>query len=290
MLVNCLDVTKRYKKLKAIDQVNLTIDEGKIIGLIGNNGAGKTTLLNMIAGLKWTSSGSIEVFGEGPMDNGKVLNRMFFARDSIPFHEEFTIKEVMTITKTCYPLFSDERYTELLERFKLDEKKKIKKLSKGMKTLISIILSSSSGAEFIIYDEPTEGLDASNRKLFYQLLIEESKLDKTILLSSHLLSELDMMLEEIILIHEGQIMCHENIDYFNQYGIELEGKKSVIEEYTHLMKVLDTKTLGEKLRVVVARDQVSEREVESLGIRTNPVSCQDICVYLSESGGGKNER
>lgn len=284
-LIEMNNLTKKYGTTTALDSVSLSLESGKVIGLIGRNGAGKTTMMNAIAGLVNYNEGGIIIAGAVAKDNLEVAYKISFARETIPFDEDERLKNILGIAKASYDHWDDDKAKDLMNLFKLDPKKKVKKLSKGMKTMFSLLVTLSSGAEILMFDEPTEGLDAAHRKEFYRIIIEEiSKGDKTIIISSHLLSELDMLLEEIVLIDDGKVLLHEDIDIIRNYLVEIEGLKTSVEALQEGKIVYNRHELGDKLRIVIKRAVLSKEDfemIDEMHIRMNPVGAQDACIYLT---------
>lgn len=287
-IIQADNLSKTYGKTEALKSFDLTIDAGKVIGLIGRNGAGKTTLMNLIAGLIPETAGTIKINNEPVFNNIDAISNIAFARESIPFDEDLRLKNVFEIAACTYEGWDQEQCERLTNKFNLDTKKRIKKLSKGMKTMVSLIVVFSSGCKVLMFDEPTEGLDAAYRKMFYQLVIDvisKDDSDKTILISSHLLSELQLLLEEIVLIDEGQLVKHADMEYFMNCMVELEGKVDEIASVTEGKRIYHKQQLHEKVRVIMERTDLSDSDfnkIDNTGIRFNPVSPQDACIYLGE--------
>lgn len=282
----CRELQRDFGRIQALNNVSLCLSGPKIIGLIGKNGAGKTTLLKTIAGLLKPTGGSITIGDQIPGDNLRVLSEMILARDELVFDENYTPEILFDIASRYYSGWDNDYAVDLAARFGLDLTKKIRKMSKGMKTGLSIVIAFASSVDVTMFDEPTEGLDAANRKLFYRLLIKEaSKESRTFILSSHLLSELDTLLEEIVLIDEGRILLHESMDNIRGWCMELEGHRELIDSFTKGKTVYHRLEIGEKSRVVLKENDIKEEErihLESSGIKTYPVSPQDTCIYLTQ--------
>ncbi len=287
--IECKNLKKNYGSVKAVNDINFTLNRGGIIGIIGRNGAGKTTLLNAIAGILKPTEGNVFIDNEATFDNIQVLGKIFFSRDEFPFISGFNsslrIRDILDIASLYYISWDMEYGRQLLVDFKLDQKWKIKKLSKGNKTLVSIVLALASKAMVTIFDEPTEGLDATNRKLFYDLIINEAQnRSRTFVISSHLLSELELLLEEIILLDRGKLIFHKSMDQVREMCIDIEGHGDEISVVTSNKTIYYHQVIGEKHRVIVKKDDFNDQDYahfETGSIRLNQVSAQDTCIYLT---------
>lgn len=284
MKIEINNFSKFYGKNKAINEVNLDISCGKVIGLIGRNGAGKTTLLKTLAGLLKPTSGSVSINGQNPEDNLQVLHNLFLSNDNIKYNKTYKVKYIIDISSSFYINWNNDTALNLLNVFDIDINKKVKSFSKGMLTILSLVIAFSSGVELLLLDEPTEGLDANNRKIFYKLILEEaSKKNKTIIISSHLLSEIETLLEDIILINKGKVIHYENIDDIRNKCLELEGHKDSINTIND-RPILHRCDLGEKQRIIIPNIGLDDDYLKMLKkkkISINPVNIQDTCIYLT---------
>ncbi len=167
------NLSKDYGSTRALDGVDLVLEEGKIYGLLGRNGAGKTTMLNAITGRIFASSGSIELDGAKTLENDAALRQIYMLSEHTYYPEGMKVKKAMQWTATFYPHF-DAAYAErLCAAFGLDTGKKVKALSTGYATIFKLILGLATNAPFLLLDEPVLGLDANHRDLFYKTLVEK---------------------------------------------------------------------------------------------------------------------
>lgn len=282
-------ITKSFKNNTAINPMDLNLEGNKIIGLIGKNGAGKSTLLHMISGKMIPTAGVVEMDAQA-VHSIDAISKIAYAQEVCPFEEGKTVGYTLRLASDFYAHW-DEGYCEsLLTTFNLNKRAKIKHLSKGMTTVLSIVIVLSSGAKVLLLDEPTEGLDASKRKLLYELLIKAmSDGDKMMLISSHLLSEIELLLEEIILIDEGCLLVHDTIESLKDKVVKLEGRTSELTILLEGKKHHILNTYNDKLMVVLLRDALSEDEYQlcnEKNIRQSSVSVQDSCIYLPMLMGG----
>lgn len=287
--INCNSMSKSYHKKNVLNNINFSIDENKIIGLIGRNGAGKTTLLNICAGHLLPTSGEVKVFGEASFNNLNILSDLVLVSDDIQYHRSMKLSDVLKLGKVFYEKWDDAVARELLRHFDLNENLKYSNLSRGMKTQFNIIMGLSTRAKLTIFDEPTLGLDIVKRKQFYDILLKEyMEFPRTIIISSHLLSEIENLLEEVIILNKGEILLHKPIDDMQEYAIYLIGKKDSVLEFIKNKRTIFTEDLGNTVKVAIEND-LSEKEILLLsekGVFVSKVSIEDVFVYLTKS----NER
>lgn len=222
-----LEITNLCKKYPSFElkDVSFTMNEGSIMGFIGRNGAGKTTTIKSILNFVHPSSGSIKFFGKEMSENEDEIKQLTgYAPGGINYYPMKTLKKITKITKSFYPEWNDELYRKYMTAFKLDENKKPKELSEGMKVKYNLVLALSHGAKLLILDEPTSGLDPVSRDEL--LTIFEKLRDKgtSILFSTHITSDLEKCADSITYIKQGQIVDSAEKDAFirNQGGGTLE--------------------------------------------------------------------
>ena len=238
-------LSKNYKKFQALSDVNLELSKGKIIGLFGKNGAGKSTLMRCILGFL-KCQGNIKIMGRdvSHRDPNLFLD-VAFIPDVDGLDGRLTVAQTITYISTLNPHWNTERANHLLSISNLPLGKKVKQLSKGMKTKLYLLITLSLDVKILILDEPTLGLDLVFRKEFYnQILGDFFDEDKTILISTHQVEEVEHILHEIIFIDEGKIILHEDIEElknrYNVITVPFEMKEDLMQ---HNPKYV-TKSLG----------------------------------------------
>lgn len=200
------NLCKKYPSFE-LKNVSFSLKEGSIMGFIGRNGAGKTTTIKSILNFVHPSSGSIVFFGKEMIGNEDEIKQLIgYAPGGINYYPMKTLKKITKITKSFYPSWNDELYEKYMKAFKLDENKKPKELSEGMKVKYNLVLALSHGAKLLILDEPTSGLDPVSRDEL--LTIFEKLRDKgtSILFSTHITSDLEKCADSITYIKQGQIV------------------------------------------------------------------------------------
>ena len=218
-------LNKTYNKLKALDAIDMNIERGSIYGLVGQNGAGKTTLMRIVSGVLSFDSGDIEIYN---MDMKKqysgIKEKIAFIPDSFAYHYNITVEEYMEFFASCYGfegLRARQRYTKLLQMLSLDDKMQslVGSLSRGMQQRLSLARALINDPDFIIMDEPTSGLDPKTNYSFKELIRQLNSEDRTILISSHMLSELSEVCTDIGVIDHGNMVIESSLsDILNKFN------------------------------------------------------------------------
>lgn len=209
-LVTCKNLDKSYGQKKILKDVNLTIESGKIYGLLGTNGSGKTTLIKLINGLLVPTKGEVLIKGENPGVKSKKVISYLPERTYLP--NEKRVKEVIRYFRDFYADFQEERADRLLEQLKIDTNSKLSELSKGNKEKVQLVLVMSRDADLYILDEPIGGVDPVARDFILDLIIKNFKEGSSILLSTHLIADVERILDEVILIQDGKIVLAESAE------------------------------------------------------------------------------
>ncbi len=221
-LVECKHVTKKYGVKVALDDVNLTIEKGKIIGLLGPNGSGKTTLIKLLNDLLVPNSGEILIQGNHPGVETKKIISYLPERTYLNFNMK--IKEVIQYFKDFYEDFREDVAYELLKKLDINPDDKLKTLSKGMKEKVQLILVMSRKAQLYILDEPIGGVDPAARDYILDTILKNFNEDASIIISTHLISDIEKILDEVIFIKNGKIVLHESSDQLrDESGKSIDG-------------------------------------------------------------------
>ena len=205
-------LTKRFDDIVAVNDIDLSIEEGQVFGLIGTNGAGKSTFLRMLAGIYRQDAGSLTVDGEEIFENPKKKEEVFYISDDQFFFLNATPSDMKDYYAAFYPKFNRDRFSKLIRDFELDEKRKIKTFSKGMKKQLMILLGLSSGAKYLLMDETFDGLDPVMRQTV-KSLIAGNLLDEgmTPVIASHNLRELEDICDHVGILHKGGIILSQEL-------------------------------------------------------------------------------
>ncbi len=228
-LLECKNLSKEFDKEKVLDDINLKITNGKIIGLLGKNGAGKSTLLKLINDLLTPTTGEILFKGEKIGVNSK--KHISYLPEKTYLDREMKITEVLKMFTVFYKDFNLEKAEKLLKDLKLDKEQKISKMSKGMQEKLQLVLVMSRDADLYILDEPLGGVDPATRDYILDTIISNFKEGSSVIISTHLISDIERILDEVIFIDNGKIILTSSAD-------ELRNKegKSVDEIFREVFK------------------------------------------------------
>lgn len=240
------DVSKTYKDTKALDHVDIYLEENKIYGLLGRNGAGKTTLLNVINNRVYADEGTVTLNGDILTENDEALNHLYFTSEKLLFPEGMKVKKIFRWTKEFHPAFDMDYALRVAELFGLPLNKKSSALSTGYKSILkNVIALSINNTPYIFLDEPVLGLDANHRELFYKLLIEKySENPFTIVISTHLIEEVSNIIEDVIIIKNGEIIEKGSCEDLLKHGYAISGTAASVDNYIR-NNMINGKVIGE---------------------------------------------
>ena len=213
-VVEIQGVTRQFGALKALDNIDFSVQPGCVHGLVGANGAGKTTLIKHILGLLRAKTGSVRVFGMDPVRNPvEVLVRIGYLSEERDLPEWMRIHELMRYTQAYHPNWDMDYADALIETFELDPRQKIKNLSRGQRAQTGLIAAVAHRPDLLLLDEPSSGLDALVRKdILKEVVRAVADEGRTALFSSHLLDEVERMSDVVTMIHKGNIVLHGELD------------------------------------------------------------------------------
>ena len=212
-----------YKNKLVLDKLNLNFKKGEIVGLLGPNGSGKTTLLRILAGLEKNYKGEVKIGGENP----GYLTKSFvsYQPDHLPLDKSYNLIQISKLYDDFFEDFSKEKFEKIIRDFKLDMKMKIKNMSKGMKDKVQIALSLSRKSDLYLLDEPMSGIDPASRRKIMDVIIDNFDSEGLMIISTHLISQIERLLDKVVFISDGKIILEENIDDLRQKH------KMGVEEY-----------------------------------------------------------
>lgn len=207
------NVSKTYRRQKALDDVSLESGPGKVIALLGENGAGKSTALKILLGMVNPDAGEARVFGLNSRTEGQeIRKRVGYVPERITLYDWMTIAEIGWFSAGFYPDGYMRQYQELIQQFELPEDRKIKALSKGMRAKVSLSLALAHQPELLILDEPTSGLDAMVRREFLESMVDIAAEGRTVLLSSHQINEVERVADEVAILRHGKLVLLEKLE------------------------------------------------------------------------------
>lgn len=209
-LVECKNLSKNYGDKKALSNINLTIPRGKIIGLLGRNGSGKSTLIKLLNDLLMPTTGEIFINGKKVgIESKKIIS---YLPERTYLDREMTVKQVLEYFADFYENFKPEKAKKLLKDLKLEENQRISKMSKGMQEKLQLILVMSREAELYILDEPLGGVDPATREYILDTILSNFSEGSSVIISTHLISDIERILDEVIFINEGNVVLASSAD------------------------------------------------------------------------------
>jgi len=277
-------LTRHYRHQTALDDITLAIDDACITGLLGRNGAGKTTLMRIVAAQEFPSAGQVRVFGGNPVEDEDVLRRMIFIREDQDF-PEIRVRHALRLASWFYPNWSSEFADTLLADFDLPLNRSIKKLSRGMRAALGIVLGLAARAEVTLFDEPYAGLDAVARQIFYdRLLADYLAHPRTVLLSTHLIDEVADLLEKVVVIDHGRIVLDAAADDVRGSAATVSGTPAAVKEFVAGRPNWDRRTIASQEAAVVVQSlsEGDRARARDLHLRVVPLSLQQLVVHAAE--------
>ena len=276
MKLSCHNLTRKFGDTTVLNGVNLCLDEPKIYGLLGRNGAGKTTLLRLITNYIQPTEGSITLDEQNVWENEKAQHQIFLVTETSYF-AEMNAHKLIQLMSEIYPSFDKQQCLDYAKRFELDLNKKYTALSTGYKSVLRAVLSLSVHTPFLFLDEPTLGMDAFHRELFYKLLIESySESPSCILLSTHLISEVEGLLENVIILDHGKVLIDESSEQLLAQGYCISGRISDVDDYCSGKNVIGSSVVGGLKTTAV----LGEREQVPDTLEVTGLSLQQLFVQL----------
>ncbi|MBQ4466673.1 MAG: ABC transporter ATP-binding protein [Firmicutes bacterium] len=220
-MIKVTDVTKRFGDTAALDGLNMTVPKGSIYGLMGLNGAGKTTIIKHLAGFLIEDSGEITIDGQLVPDNEELKKRVLFIPDELFFFRGYSMREMARYYKGIYPNWNQERFEAMTKDFQLNAGSNIGKFSKGMKKQAAFCLAMSAMPDYLILDEPVDGLDPIVRhKLWHYIMSDVADREMTVLISSHNAKEMEDVCNYIGIMSHGKMVLEGDLLEMGDVSIE----------------------------------------------------------------------
>jgi ABC-2 type transport system ATP-binding protein len=283
-VVDVSNLTKKFGNFTAVDNVSFSIEENAIHGLLGRNGAGKTTIMQLLTGQDFATSGEIRVFGQSPVENASVLQKLSFIKESQKYPEDFKPKHVLRSAPWFFPNWDADFADQLVEEFRLPTNRRIKKLSRGQLSAVGVIVGLASRAPLTFFDEPYLGLDAVARQLFYdRLLSDYAEHPRTVILSTHLIDEVSDLLEHVIVIDQGRIIINESAEALRGSVSNVVGTSSAVDAFAAGREVLHREGIGGLASVTLSALSDADRvAARTAGLELSPVSLQQLIVRKTQ--------
>jgi ABC-2 type transport system ATP-binding protein len=287
--VEVKDLFLSYKEFAALKYISFRLEDKKIYGLIGRNGAGKTSLLSLLASLREPTKGSITIAGVPPMENPEIMQNVAFIHQSDYRDETSTVKGMLELVSRYRPHYDAEYARYLVQRFQLPTDKAINKLSQGMQSVLDVIIGLAGRASITIFDEAYLGMDAPTRMIFYQeILDDQAKFPRMFIISTHLVSEMDYLFDEVLILHQGRLVLKEEYEALLSRGLTITGSAAEVEEFVQDMHVIGEQQLGKTKAVMVFADNNAEnneepkKKAQMSGFEVSQISLQDLFIHLTD--------
>ncbi len=228
-ILECKNLSKDYGNMLAVNNVNLNLQAGQIVGLLGPNGSGKTTLIKMATGLLRPTSGEILINGEQPGETTKSVVAYLPDRDFLP--DYMNTNKLIRFYRDFYEDFDVNKAEKMLQSLGIDPNKTLKKLSKGMKEKVQLILTMSRNAKVYFLDEPIAGVDPAARDYILKTIISNYNPSALVLISTHLIADIESVLDDVVFLKNGKVALHKNADEIRE-----ESGKSVDALFREVFK------------------------------------------------------
>ena len=285
-------LVKRFDSFRALDGLNLSAPRGAVYGLVGPNGAGKSTFIRHLAGIYRQDEGELLVGGEPVFENPGAKEKIAYIPDDIFFYTQASIRDMARFAESLYPRFDRERYEKLSALFGLDEKRPMRKLSKGQQKQAAFQIAMAQRPELLVLDEPVDGLDPVMRRQIWSVLLSDvEQYGTTVLVSSHNLRELEDVCDHVGIMNHGRMMIERSLSDLQENLVKLqlaypdggslpEGLEIVHESATGRLRQLILRGKAEELTEKIAATQ-------PLFLDLVPLSLEEIFIY--ELGGADYE-
>lgn len=281
-------VCKSYGKQQVLHNLDLELKPGCIYGLVGRNGAGKTTLLGILTGQNTHDAGEVTYGGAPVWENAEALADICFSREmngaATDGRSALKVRDYLRAGATFYPYWDADYAKKLVQRFGLEPKKAIGKLSKGQMSMVTITLALASRAPVTLLDEPVAGLDVVAREDFYRLLLDDyAQTGRTFVISTHIIEEAASVFERVIVLDEGHIIADEATEELVSQFRYVSGEEDAVGAAVQAagVQTLRTEALGRhKMLAVRGRAEALDALEQQPGIRVEPMNLQNVFVAL----------
>ena len=288
-MIEIRDIVKTFDGFAALDGASLSVPAGSVYGLVGPNGAGKSTLIRHLTGIYRQDSGIIRLGGEEIWENGALKARIAAIPDDWYYFLQASVRDMMRFYRGFYPSFSMERYEKLKEVFNIDEKRTIRRLSKGMQKQVAFWLALSCMPDYLILDEPVDGLDPVMRRQVWSLMMGDvAERGTTVLVSSHNLRELEDVCDHVGIMDHGRVLLERSLAQLQDNMVKLQvvfpdGMTEVPPE----LPVLHSSRIG-RIHTLIMRMNAQEATERLTGyhpmlVDAVPLTLEEIFIY--ELGG-----
>ena len=295
-------VAKTYGTTEVLTDVTATLLPGRIYGLLGANGTGKTTLLACIAGHTFRTGGEILIDGQDPVENAAILARLCFVREDQAYNDAFSVADILGVLPSFYTEWDSELATRLVRRFRIPRHTKSKKLSRGQRSALAIVIALASGAAYTFLDEPYLGLDATARGIFYDELLavyaasherafaagpdDAAAVPRTFVMSTHLIDEAADLLEEVLVIEGGRIALQADLEEAKRTAFIARGLEADVLALAAGRELLSMRRLGGIVSATIRGNLSADerRLAEQRRLSLEPATLQELVAAIGLHG------
>lgn len=281
-MIELKNYSLNYGDSKILDNISFSLDRGKILGIVGPSGVGKTSLIRGIVGIYKGTSGSLIFDGEDVYDNPEVKRKIAFVPDEHSSFYLITLKEILNYYKSIYSNFDEDKFYKINKIFKIPLNKRFLQLSKGMKMRVNLMIAFSLNCELLVLDEPTSGLDPILKEKVLKIIMNEvySK-EKSVIISSHNLGELERICDEILILNDGKIEYHNSLENIkrNIRKIQVAFDMPVYEEDLNIDGIFSISQVGRVFTIITeSYDDALKEKLNNF----NPLFIEEIDLSLEE--------
>ena len=281
-MIQVNSLVKTFGGFKALDNMNLHVEESSVYGLIGPNGAGKTTIIKHLAGIYTQDSGDIKINGESVFENNGIKKDMALISDDLFFFSTYSILETAKYYSQIYQNWNWERFESLKSIFKIDVSRRVRRLSKGMQKQVAFWLSICAMPKIMLLDEPVDGLDPVMRRNVWRLMLQDvAERNMTVLVSSHNLRELEDVCDHVGIMHNGKIVLEKALDDVkgNIHKIQTAFTDKFPETLDNSLEILHKEQFGSVYMMIVKGNSA---EITNTIMCENPLICDILPLTLEE--------
>jgi ABC-2 type transport system ATP-binding protein len=288
--VQATDLSVSYGAAVAVDRVSFTLQPGRIYGLLGRNGSGKSSLMAVLAGFRKPSSGRVLIDGDAPFENARVMAGSCLIRESGDVVVTSRVRAVLSLAAALRPHWDGEFAARLLDQFALAPDTRVDALSRGQRSALAVVLGLAARSPLTMLDEVYLGMDAPTRYAFYdELLADYVEHPRTIILSSHLIDEIERLFEGVLVLHEGRLLVDEDADDIRGRGLSVTGPAIAVDGFVEALAANGGRTLGSRqlgatkqVTILAGLDGETRERARRLGLDLGPVPLQDLFVHLTD--------
>ena len=290
-------LSKSYGPTEVLVDVTAHLAPGRIYGLLGANGTGKTTLLAFIAGHTFRDGGEILIDGQDPREHAPTLARLCFVHEDQAYNDAFSVADILAVMPAFYADWDAATAIRLVRRFRIPQRTRSRKLSRGQRSALAIVLALASGAAYTFLDEPYLGLDATARGIFYDELLAAyaasheqasagTTAPRTFVMSTHLIDEAAELIEEVLVLDGGRIVLQADVDEARRTAFLARGFEGDVLALAEGRELLSTRRLGGILTATIRGDLTAEdrRWATQARVSIEPTTLQELVAAIGQHG------